>query len=147
MATRSSANEIIHLMNADNYDKQRHEVILKAVQFFLNSKSYIEVVSVAMKNKQKDEGISIPTIPSLLKIILSCLAIFDTSKILKREDMKYFVYGILFNYVSNEDPQFFTEVITPDTFSELYDGLFDILMITPTIIDTAKSGCSLLCKS
>ncbi|MDP3780188.1 MAG: hypothetical protein Q8Q69_03240 [Nitrosopumilaceae archaeon] len=130
---------------SDNYDKQRHEIIVKAVQFFLNSKSYIEVVSVALKNQEKNEGLSIATVPKLLKIILSCLAIFDTSKILKKEDIKYYVYGILINFINNEDPQFFAEVITPDTFEELFDGLFDILMLSPKIIESVKQGCVAMC--
>jgi hypothetical protein len=145
MTLRTTQNEVIHLMENDNFDLKRREPTLSVVDKFIRSKEYIGIVSVAIRNQKKDNVISISSIPTLINIIVSCVGLIDLSRTLKNGDMKYFIYGVLYNFIVTEDAGLF-EDIAIDTFERMYDGIFDILMMAPDVIDVSKTMCSLVCS-
>ena len=133
-------NETLSLMVSDTYPDARQQPVLNALTTFLNSSSYTNIVSVAIKNQKQSDVVSIATIPSLINIIVSCTTLIDFSKTLQTTDMKYIIYGILYNFIQAEDDQFFDE-INIDVFRKLYCGVFDVLLLSPKIITIAKSSC------
>jgi hypothetical protein len=144
MTLRTVSNEVIHLMEDDNFDQKRRLPILAILEKFLTSKHYITIISVAIKNQKRDDVISIATIPKLINIIVSCMSLVDLSNTLKTSDMKYFIYGVLYSFITTEDAGFFSD-ISIETFERMYDGIFDILMMAPTAIEVGSSVCNILC--
>lgn len=144
MNIRDVKNEVIHLMDMDEYDDKRRQGIITALMTFLNSSCYTNIISIAIRNQKKDSVISISKIPCLVSIIVTCLKNADLTKMLQTNDMKYFIYGVLYNFILQEDPGFFND-ISIETFENLYDGIFDILLIFPNVIDVSSQFCKILC--
>ena len=144
MSLRSVQNEVIHLMQNDNYDVRRRDPIVKVLETFLNSKHYIDIVGVAIKNQKQDSVIKISQIPKLINIIISCVSSMRLSKTLTTPDMKYYIYGILYSFITNEDPQLFEDVQI-ETFENLYDGMYDLILMAPTVVEVGSTLCKVFC--
>lgn len=144
MSIRDVKNEIIHMMEKNNYDENRRQVIFTTLQAFLNSKYNTDVISIAIRNQKNDNVISISKIPNLISIIVLCLKSVDFTKSLKTQDMKYFIYGVLYSFILNEDVNFFSDV-NIETFESLYEGIYDILMIVPSVVEVGSNMCKVLC--
>lgn len=134
-------NVVMRLFEADSYDETRRKPILDAVQNFLSSGTYTNIVSIAIKNQKGSDVISIGSIPLIINIIASSLSMVDLGKRLVDKDVKYFVYGVLYSFIVNEDPDFFSE-FQLETFQNMYDNIFDILLLSPQIVKIAKISCS-----
>jgi len=137
--SRSVQNEVSHLFQIDNYDPSRQQAILTTITTFLASPMYTDIMGLAIKNKAS-ESITISSIPSLLNIIVSCLGLVDLSKKLQTKDVKYLVFGILINFISQEDAQFFDDV-SYESFESLYCGLYELIMLAPEIVQIVKADC------
>ena len=133
-------NVVIRLFEADCYDTTRRQPILNTISSFLNSAIYTNIVSIAIKN-QKGDVISVGSVPLIVNIIVSSLSMIDLSKTLNTNDTKYFVYGVLYSFIISEDLDFFTE-FQLDTFQNLYDNIYDVLLLSPQLIQIAKVSCS-----
>jgi hypothetical protein len=137
----SIINIVTHLFESDGYDTVRRQPILSKINNFINSKTYIDIVSIAIKNKNNNDVITVSSIPLLIQIILNCIAFIDLGKTLSKNDLKYFIYGVLVKFILDEDASFFQEGLSQDGFQTLYSGIYSILEISPSILDISKSFC------
>lgn len=144
MTLRSVQNEVIHLMEIDNFDTKRRNGVITALDNFIKSKNYVNIISVAIRNQKNEDVISISTIPSIVSIVVACIQGIKIANI-QSCDMKYFIFGVLYSFIITEDADFFQD-ISIETFERLYIGIFDILLIAPTAIEVASSTCGLICK-
>lgn len=144
MTLRSVQNEVVHLMEIDKFDVARRNGVLASINNFINSKKYVSIISVAIRNQKNDDVINISSIPLFISIVVSCIQGIKISNV-QSGDMKYFIYGIIYSFITTEDSGFFQD-ISIETFERLYSGIFDILLIAPTAIEVSTGMCDLFCK-
>ena len=136
----NSKNAVIHLFENDNYATERRNVILLQLDKFLQSDTYTNIVSVAIRNQKDGDVIKISSIPKILQLIISCIGIIKLNGLM-RSDLKYFFYGTLYSFIVAEDPNFFIEDFNIDVFQNLYSGIYEILEIAPEVLDIGTTMC------
>lgn len=137
---RSLQNEMIHFMTREKYDVSRHSIIISCLNTFVQTREYNSIISVAIAGNKEKDVISISSIPLIVHILITSLKIITLAKTLKNEDIKFFIFGLLYNYILNDDPQFFNEM-SPDALETIFIGIWYILQIPPNLVKIGGVFC------
>lgn len=131
-----------HYFESEQYDETRRESILTIVDNFITS-SNLDVVQNAVKTHL--DILTVAQIPAMIKLIVNTVAAIKTDTALSSGDMKYFIYAILLVIITGSGLPFFT-ALSPDLFETLFDGAYDLLMVTPVILQAAKTTVKACCR-
>jgi hypothetical protein len=137
------SNRMLHYFENEKYDITRRNVIVAIVNEFLSSEGYLKIVQVAIKNNTSND-ISLAKIPGIIKLIINCLNTMNMNKNMISSDLKFYIYGILISYIVVEDPVFFAD-IDANLFETLYDGLYDLIKLSPKLVEVAKTTFTICC--
>lgn len=137
------SNRLLHFFENDNYDAQRRNIVIAVVNKFISSNNYLNIVQVAIKNNASDV-LSVAQVPKIISIIISCTNTMKTDKSLSSSDMKFFIYGVLLTFIMVEDSTFFND-IDPNLFEKLYDGMYELIQLSPKLVEVAKTTLTLCC--
>jgi hypothetical protein len=126
------------LLIQDEYDVQRLPFIIETLRIYLSNQSIV----LQIQKKLKDNSINPSVIPSIFNIVVSSLFLFSKSLTLTPPDMKYLIYGLIYETILKVNPDFFSVEMDIPSFQFMYDSIYDVFMTVPTILNKVKTGCA-----
>ena len=145
----SVRNEINELMNIDHCDIVKRNDVFIIIQKVLNQPSYFQSLKSNFDIVLKDKKIDTNDIPMLIMIMIDLntmlSGLLGLSNSVSLDKIKYIFYAMLFVYISQYQPAFFS-TINQSSFRGLYNTLWDLIEVVPDTLKIAKQKISSCCK-
>ena len=144
----SVIDEVQQMMNSDVCDQAMQTKILKIFNTVLNSETYIETIKNSCANIQKDsDNISKYVVDILLSAITlntQLPTIVSLPNSVSSTMMKYIIYGSLYFFIVQFNPDFLHE-ISILSLRSLFSSSWTLVSIDPATIKAMKNKCFGMC--
>lgn len=129
-------NIVKNLMIADNVPTERVPYVMECLRLFSNNQS------IALQIQKKATNQPNPAfLPSLFNVVVNSVVMFAKSVALPPADMKYVIYGLMYQTISTISPSFFAKEMDVASFQSMYDDMYEIFLTVPSVLSKVKTTC------
>ena len=146
--TYNEINEMMTMDKSQEFKSSINTLMTKIV----NNVAFITSLNNNIAAVFADGKLTFADIPKLMIVTLqlnkTMPKIVDTITYINKDCMKYITYGIIYFYIINNIPDFFKtsfseidiDKLSLDEFRMLFSNLWDLVEITPNIVDSVKES-------
>ena len=134
-------NELNNLFNKDTLSGTERTKIIAICNTLCHDGSLLSEIKNAITPVVEKEGFNIEkNISGVVSCIISIFTQVEFYKEVQTDRMKYIIYCLLISVLLKEYPKIL-EKVEIGTLRDLYDSVFEIVLIIPQTVKIAKSGC------